>query len=115
GVGASVRAWSGRLVRFRAAGCRARAAAEAALGDALCAALETWRDRGVPDKPDAWLFTAARRRLTAPARRSAVRTEAVASLRVLADELADVPTAEIPHQRPRLPLVFAPPPLPPHL
>jgi len=108
-VEAVVRDSYGRLVSFLAARSRDLAAAEDALGDALCAALETWRDRGVPDKPDAWLFTAARRRLTDHARRSAVRTEAVASLRVLADELADVATAEIPDERLRLLFVCAHP------
>ena len=39
------------------------AAAEDALGDALVAALATWPRDGVPSEPEAWLLTAARRRL----------------------------------------------------
>ena len=49
----------GRLVAYLAARWRDVARAEDALGDALVAALETWPRTGVPDKPDAWLLTAA--------------------------------------------------------
>jgi len=108
-IEAVVRDSYGRLVSFLAARSRDLAAAEDALGDALGDALEAWRERGVPDKPDAWLFTAARRRLVDYARRSAVRADAVSSLRVLGDELADVTTAEIPDERLRLLFVCAHP------
>ncbi len=36
--------------------------AEEAVQDSLVAALETWPQQGIPDKPAAWLMTAARRR-----------------------------------------------------
>lgn len=36
--------------------------AEDAVHDALCRALETWKIRGVPDDPAAWLMTAAKNR-----------------------------------------------------
>lgn len=52
-----------RLVAFLAARSRDLAAAEDALADAFQAALETWPQTGVPEKPEAWLLTAARRRL----------------------------------------------------
>jgi RNA polymerase sigma-70 factor (ECF subfamily) len=53
----------GRLLAFLLARGTPLAEAEDALADAFAAALATWPDRGVPDRPDAWLLTAARRRL----------------------------------------------------
>ena len=35
--------------------------AEEAVQDALVSALQTWPFRGVPDRPEAWLFQVARR------------------------------------------------------
>src|SRR5216683_2161815 len=49
----------GRLLAFLAARSRDVAAAEDALGDAFRAALEAWPRTGVPEKPEAWLLTAA--------------------------------------------------------
>ena len=60
---AAARVSYGRLIAYLAARSRDVAAAEDALGDALLAALETWPRDGVPEKPEAWLLTAARRRL----------------------------------------------------
>ena len=56
------------------------AAAEDALGDALLAALEAWPRVGVPDNPDAWLLTAARRQLIDAARHAKVEASAVPSV-----------------------------------
>ena len=56
------------------------AAAEDALAEAFRAALETWPERGVPDRPEAWLFTAARRNLIHAGRRAAVRAAAEPTL-----------------------------------
>src|SRR5262249_55997028 len=64
---------------------------------------------GSPQSPGAPPSPPPGRRLPPPPRRSAVRTEAVASLRVLADELADVATAEIPDERLQLLFVCAHP------
>ena len=89
-VEAVVRDSYGRLVSFLAARSRDVAGAEDALGEAFRAALETWPERGVPDNPDGWLFTAARRHLLDGARRAAVRADAASPLRLLADELAEV-------------------------
>lgn len=63
----------GRLLAFLASRTRDITAAEDALADAFHAALETWPRDGVPDKPEAWLLTAARRRLIDAARRAQVR------------------------------------------
>lgn len=53
----------GKLVSFLAARSGDVAAAEDALSEAFAAALSTWPETGCPDNPEAWLLTAARRRL----------------------------------------------------
>ncbi len=63
----------GRLVAFLAARTRDVAAAEDALGEAFAAALRTWPLDGLPENPDAWLLTAARRRQTDALRRRQTR------------------------------------------
>jgi predicted RNA polymerase sigma factor len=63
----------GRLVACLAAKWRDLAAVEDALGEAFRSALETWPAAGVPDRPEAWLMTAAHRRLIDSARRRSVR------------------------------------------
>jgi predicted RNA polymerase sigma factor len=50
----------GRLLALLAARFGDLAAAEDALAEAFRAALQSWPERGVPDNPAAWLFTAAR-------------------------------------------------------
>lgn len=66
------RASYGRLLSWLAWQWRDIAAAEDALGDALVAALEHWPRDGVPDRPEAWLLTAARRNLLKVARHQRV-------------------------------------------
>lgn len=56
------------------------AAAEDALGDAFAAALDHWPREGVPDRPEAWLLTAARRRLLDGHRRHATARGAAPEL-----------------------------------
>ncbi|HXE48976.1 MAG TPA: DUF6596 domain-containing protein [Ramlibacter sp.] len=53
----------GKLVAFLAARTRDVAGAEDALAEAFAAALASWPDRGVPDNPEAWLLTVARRKM----------------------------------------------------
>lgn len=79
----------GRLVAFLAARSRDVAAAEDALADAFSAALETWPRTGIPDKPDAWLLVAARRRLTHAARHRKVSDAAVPRLVLAVEEAED--------------------------
>lgn len=67
----AARAAYGRLIAFLSARNRDVAAAEDALADAFLAALETWPERGIPDRPEAWLLAVARRRLIDRARQSA--------------------------------------------
>ncbi len=56
------------------------ASAEDALGEAFLAALQTWPVEGVPSRPEAWLLTAARRRLIDLQRREATRTRSTEML-----------------------------------
>lgn len=58
-----VRESYGKLMAYITARWRDIAMAEDALADAVMAALQTWPRIGVPDKPEAWLLTVARRRL----------------------------------------------------
>ena len=99
----------GRLLAYLAARWRDVARAEDALGDALLAALETWPRSGVPDKPEAWLLTAARRRLVDGARHASVATAAEADLYVMLDERADASHAAFPDERLALLFVCAHP------
>ena len=97
----------GRLVAFLAARTRDVAGAEDALSDAFAAALRLWPADGVPDNPDAWLLTVARRRQTDSIRRRQTRTVGEEHLRLMADEL-EAAAAEgqvIPDRR--LALMFA--------
>lgn len=100
----------GRLVAYLAARSRDVAAAEDALAEAFRAALETWPRDGVPDRPEAWLLTAARSRLIDRARRAAVRADAEPTLRLLSDEMQEASrAAEIPDDRLRLLFICAHP------
>lgn len=96
----------GRLVALLAGRTRDIAAAEDALGDALAAALGAWPAAGVPRNPEAWLLTAARRRLLDAGRAAAVRARAEATLRLAAELVApDASSSKEPDRR--LALLFA--------
>jgi predicted RNA polymerase sigma factor len=109
---AAARASYGRLVAYLAARSRDVAAAEDALSDALRAALETWPLDGVPHNPEAWLLTAARRKLIDTMRRDQVRGSAEETLRLMAEEAA--PDADaFPDERLKLLFVCAHPAIDP--
>ncbi|MEM8576575.1 MAG: DUF6596 domain-containing protein [Pseudomonadota bacterium] len=97
---AAARASYGRLVAILAARSRDITAAEDALAEAFAKALTTWPQTGVPDKPDAWLLTTARNRLTDTQRRDSRLTA-----------MEDAPEAEVPDmpdfEDHRLGLMFA--------
>jgi len=95
-----------RLVAFLAARSRDVAAAEDALADAFQAALETWPRSGVPEKPEAWLLTAARRRLIDAARHARVHADAAPTLLAVADEAQELASAELVFPDERLKLLF---------
>jgi len=96
----------GKLIAFLSARTRNVAAAEDALSEAFAAALSDWPRNGCPDNPEAWLLTAARRRLIDASRRRSVSDGAVPQLQLLAEEMeAASAHAEIPDRR--LALMFA--------
>lgn len=93
----------GRLVAFLAARSRDIAAAEDALSEALAAALAHWPGEGVPDNPEAWLLTAARRKLIDAARRHNTQADAAEELLVLTQPgFAEGAPPAIPDDRLRL-------------
>ncbi len=92
----------GRLVALLSTRTRDVAAAEDALGEALLEALTNWPRDGVPDKPQAWLLTAARHRLLDHQRRGRVRERQEAALRALTVEAAPVEPDDLPDERLRL-------------
>jgi RNA polymerase sigma-70 factor (ECF subfamily) len=95
----------GKLVALLATRTRDLTAAEDALADAFASALTAWPSSGVPDNPEAWLLTAARRKSIDSVRKRRRSEEASDHLRLIADELAAVKPADIPDRR--LALMFA--------
>src|SRR3982750_4900381 len=91
----------GKLVAFLAARTRDLAGAEDSLSEAFAAALADWPARGVPENPEAWLLTAARRRQVDAVRRRQTRHDAADHLRLIAGELeqAAAGKSEIPDER----------------
>ncbi len=96
----------GRLVAFLAARSRDVAGAEDALADAFASALETWPYSGVPSKPEAWLLTVARNRMTDARRRARVRAEAIPALLAVAEEAHALADTANPFPDERLKLLF---------
>jgi len=99
----------GKLVAFLAHRMRDVAAAEDALAEAFAAALTDWPVQGVPDRPEAWLLTVARRKAIDGERRRRRGDDAAGHLRLVAEELAEhaagAKEAQIPDHR--LALIFA--------
>lgn len=96
----------GRLVAYLSARSRDIAGAEDALAAAFAAALEHWPVSGVPDNPDAWLLTTARRKQTDEHRKSITRTSHQTELQMITEELKEADEhSEIPDRR--LALMFA--------
>jgi RNA polymerase sigma-70 factor (ECF subfamily) len=97
----------GRLVAFLAARTRDVAGAEDALAEAFASALKSWPQDGLPDNPDAWLLTVARRRQTDAMRRRQTRTAGEVHIQLMTEELEDA--AANPQAIPdrRLALMFA--------
>jgi RNA polymerase sigma-70 factor (ECF subfamily) len=96
----------GRLVAFLSARTHDVAAAEDALADAFQAALESWRNMGVPEKPEAWLLVAARRRLIDAARHARTHSYAAATLLTITDEARELADSDNLFPDERLKLLF---------
>jgi RNA polymerase sigma-70 factor (ECF subfamily) len=75
----------GRLLAYLAARAGDVASAEDALGDAFVEALRTWPRDGVPERPEAWLLTVARRRLVDDVRKGETRARITCELKALAE------------------------------
>ena len=97
----------GRLLAFLAARTRDVVGAEDALAEAFASALKTWPETGVPDNPDAWLLTVARRRQTDAMRRRQTRNAGEVHIQLMTEELeqASANPEVIPDRR--LALMFA--------
>lgn len=99
----------GKLVAFLATRTSDVAGAEDALSDAFTAALTDWPASGIPNNPEAWLITVARRKMIDASRRRQSSEEAAGHLRLMAEELQELETAtndmDIPDDR--LALMFA--------
>lgn len=105
---AAARRCYGKLIAFLAARTHDVAGAEDALSEAFAAALADWPRQGVPQTPEAWLLTVARRKLIDAARRRRLDDEAAQQLLWLADGVVDLGpehAAELPDRR--LGLLFA--------
>jgi len=104
-VEAVARGSYGRLLSYLAARSGDVASAEDALADAFLAALRSWPQDGVPNKPEAWLLQAARRRLIDRARLSRTAETRAEPLREILAE-ADSMTALDAFPDERLKLLF---------
>jgi predicted RNA polymerase sigma factor len=100
----------GRLVAYLSSHTRDVAAAEDALGQALLTALTTWPARGVPQNPEAWLLTAARRSLIDVIRHQRVVLAGEPTLRLLEESSTELAVStEFPDERLKLLFVCAHP------
>ena len=99
----------GRLLAWLAWQWRDVASAEDALADAFATALERWPVDGVPASPDAWLLTAAKRRLLMAARRQRLADDPTLTILWPGENEAAPDTPALPDTRLRLLFVCAHP------
>ncbi|MGI1661949.1 RNA polymerase sigma factor [Palleronia sp. KMU-117] len=99
----------GRLVATLAARTGSVDAAADLLSDSLLRALETWPERGIPDRPEAWLIATARNRATDAVRHARVARAAEAHLVLLEEERTEMAEAVTPDQTLNLMFVCAHP------
>ena len=104
----------GRLVAYLSSNTRDVGSAEDALSTALVAALETWPRDGVPQNPEAWLLTTARRSFIDLVRHRQVAEASEPPLTLLREEPKDMTlSAEFPDERLKLLFVCAHPAIDP--
>ncbi len=97
----------GKLISFLAARTRDVAGAEDALSEAFAAALSGWPASGVPDNPEAWLLTVARRKMIDAARLRHRAEDGSVDVQLIADEVEAAAASEAPIPDDRLRLMFA--------
>ena len=104
----------GRLVAYLSVHTHDLASAEDALSNALVSALSHWPKDGVPQNPEAWLLTAARRSLIDVIRHQRVVLESEPTVKLLKeDSMETVIAAEFPDERLKLLFVCAHPAIDP--
>ncbi|WP_433618077.1 RNA polymerase sigma factor [Paenibacillus cellulositrophicus] len=96
----------GRLLSYLAVNWHDLQAVEDAIGDAFLAALEAWPKIGIPDKPEAWLVTAARRRLIDRARRTRVSESALPTLIAMSEDTQQLASSNTGFPDERLRMMF---------
>lgn len=102
----AARASYGRLLAWLASRTNDVAAAEDALSEAFRAALEHWPKSGVPNSPEAWLLTAARRKLIDGARKRQTHISAEPTLLLATEEAEAAARAAPDFPDERLKLLF---------
>jgi|SRR5579863_1638079 len=105
----------GRLVAYLSSHTHDVASAEDALSNALVAALTAWPRDGVPQNPEAWLLTAARRSFIDLVRHRRVAEASEPTLQLLREEREMTLSAEFPDERLKLLFVCAHPAINPTL
>jgi predicted RNA polymerase sigma factor len=104
----------GRLVAYLSSHTHDVGSAEDALSNALVAALETWPRDGVPQSPEAWLLTSARRSFIDLVRHRQVAEASEPTLVLLREESKDMTLSpEFPDERLKLLFVCAHPAIDP--
>jgi len=104
----------GRLVAYLSSNTHDVGSAEDALSNALVAALETWPRDGVPQNPEAWLLTAARRSFIDLVRHRQVAEASEPTLALLREESKDMTLSpKFPDERLKLLFVCAHPAIDP--
>ena len=104
----------GRLVAYLSSHTHDVGSAEDALSNALVAAIETWPRDGVPQNPEAWLLTTARRSFIDLVRHRQVAEASEPTLVLLREESKDMTlSAEFPDERLNLLFVCAHPAIDP--
>jgi predicted RNA polymerase sigma factor len=103
----------GRLVAYLCANTHDVAGAEDALSEALVAALNAWPRDGVPEKPEAWLLTAARHAYIDRVRHQKVATANESTLVLLRENRREEASPEFPDERLKLLFVCAHPAIDP--
>lgn len=107
------RASYGRLIAFLSVRSRDIAIAEDALSEAFAAALRTWPEGGVPDRPEAWLLTTARRVLGHGERSRRIRETAAPMIELAYEETMARTTPDFPDERLKLLFVCSHPEIEP--
>jgi RNA polymerase sigma-70 factor (ECF subfamily) len=106
----------GRLVAYLSVHTRDVAAAEDALSEALLSALTAWARNGIPQSPEAWLMTTARRSIIDAVRHQRVVSESEPTLQLLRDNTMEIPTStEFPDERLKLLFVCTHPSIDPSM